>query len=595
MEYKRREDVEKEYTWDLTDRFKNYEEWKKEYKSLKKDIHKITEFNDKILDSETTFYNTLETYYDLETRCSKLYVYAFLKYDENLFSEENSLHLNEILSLYSEFITLSSFICPEILRGKKSLINKYLKDKKLAKYKFTISNILRGKEHSLSKNEELIFSKLTASTSVFDKISSMLTDSTLNYGTLKVDGEMVTLTNNNYRHIMTNRNRKTRKECYNLLTNKLKEFSNIFAELLITNMKSVSTMANIKNFSSTLDMQLFSSNIPKEVIDNLYKVVHKRLDVFGSYLQLLKENIGLETLEFYDLQTEFLPSTLTFSIEDAQMLIIEATKIYGEEYNNIIKKAFTDRWIDYGSYKGKKSGAYSISNYPDSPKVLTSFHGKFTDVSTIAHELGHAVNFYLSEKNNDKHNYQNDIFVAEVASLTNEIILSSYIFHHCTDKNLKLTAIYNLIDILQNNIFDACLEGELENKMYELIDHKEEIDVTTLSNCIYDLRNKYYQNNVKLDENVKYLWARRSHYYSPFYLFQYATGASAATYIATKILNGDEKMKKDYIKFLSSGDTDYGINLLKNIGIDMTKQEVYNNAIDYFKYLIDEFNKVSEE
>lgn len=595
MDYKNRKEVDKELTWDLTDRYKSDEEFEKEYKSLKKQIKKITKYENILLKSVDNLYDALEEYYKIISKLSKLYVYSSLKHDEDLSNAKYNLYLNDAYALYNEFIVLSSFICPEILKASKTTINKYLKDKKLEKYRFLIEDVLRNKKHTLNKNEELIISKLSSNDNVFDKINSILINSKLDYGKIEVDGEETIITNSNYQNIMTNKNRKTRKDAYKLVSNKLKEYNDIFGELLIANMKQVSNMASIRGYDSTIEMQLFSSNIPKTVVDNLYKVVHKRLNVYGKYIDLIRKNLGLEELKYYDLKAEFLSSNVTFGVEDAQLLISEATKIYGKEYNDVINLAFKDRWIDYASYKGKKSGAYCTSNFPDTPRILTNFYGKFTDVSAIAHELGHAVNFYLSEKNNYAHNYENDIFVAEVASLTNEIVLSNYVFNNSKDKNLKLAAIYNLIDIIQNNLFSACEEGELENIVYDLIDKNEEVSTDVLCNTIIDLRKKYYGNKVSLDDNLKYMWPRRAHYYYPFYLYQYATGVSAAIMVASKILKENEEFKSKYIEFLKSGMTDYPIDLLKKLGIDMTGEDVFNNAIDYFEYLIDMFNKVSEE
>lgn len=595
MDYNKREDVPKEYKWDLTKRYLTDEAWEKDYKKAKRSLKNITKYEKEVISSPESLFNTLEEYFKIDTLLTKIYLYASLKHDEDLGNNEYSLMLNKAYALYNAFVSLSSYLKPAILSLSKTKLDKYLKDKNLKKYAFYLEEINRSKEHTLNASEEKLISKLTVNDNVFENVNNILIDSTLNYGTIMVEGKEVTITNSNYRSIMTNKDRNIRIKCYNLLAAKMKEFSNIFAENLVANMKSYSTIAEVRNFKSTMDMQLFSSNIPNIVVSNLYKVIHKRLDIFQKYLLFLKKNLGLEKLAYYDMNTEFLNNDLTFSIEDAQMLISEATKIYGDEYHQIIEKAFDEQWIDYGSYKGKRSGAYCTCNYGNNPVILTNFHGKFEDVSAIAHELGHAVNFYLSGKNNSAHEANNDIFVAEVASLTNEIVLSTYIMQNSKQKDLKLVAIYNLIDIIQNNLFDAGLEGELENKLYGLIDKKEEVNADLLSKTIYDLRKEYYGNAIELDDNVKYMWARRVHYFFPFYLFKYATGVSAAIYVATKIINNEDNMKEKYLKFLSRGETDYPINLLKDLGVDMTKEDVVNKAIDFFNYLIDEFNKVSEE
>lgn len=594
MDYNNRSEIKKEYTWDLTTRYKNDKSWEEDYSDLKKQVNNISKYQNK-LNNPKDIYACLEEYYDIQTRLTKLFIYASLKLDEDLKVSKYGLYLNKAYSLYNDFISLSSYIMPELLKISKEEMQEFLKEDYLKKYAFLLNDLMRYKDHTLNASEEKIVSILTSENHIFDKINSTLLNSTLNYGKIKIDGKLVEITNSNYRNIMMNKDQNIRKKCYKLMTKKISEYLNIFGDVLISNMKNTSNYAKVKNYDSTMSMELFTSNIPKDVVTNLYDTVHKRLDVFQKYLIFIKNNLKLECLNYYDLSCEYTICDKTFNIEEAKDLIINATKIYGEDYNNVIKKAFNERWIDFGSYKGKRSGAYCTANYGNNPVVLTNYHGKFTDVSAVAHELGHAVNFYLSMQKNDAHNYENDIFVAEVASLTNEIILSNYIINNSDDKNLKLAAIANLIDIIQNNLFDACLEGELENEMYKLIDSKEEIDANTLSDCIKDLRRKYYGKEVKLDKSVRYLWARRSHYFMPFYLYQYATGVSAAINVATKIINNDESFKKKYIDFLGKGSTDYPINLLNALGIDMTKPEVINNAINYFDYLIDLYSKVSDE
>ena len=595
MNYKQRSEIEEKYKWDLKPLYLSDEEFDTDFNRIKLEIKKIIEYQNKVMDSSDNLYNTLECYYDLLNKISKLYIYASLKHDEDLGNNKYSLYYSKAYSLYSEFLSLSSFVTPEILKASQKTINNYLSDDKLKKYAFLIKEIFRYKKHTLSSREEKLVHKLTAQTGVFDKLNSTILNSTLKYGTINIDGEEVIITNSNYRNIMMNKNRYVREKCYNLMSEKLKEFSSIFGDILIASMKEYSTYAEVKNYHSTMEMQLYSSNIPLNVLNNLYNTVNRRLDVYQKYLRFLRHNLKLENLKYYDLNAEYLDSDQKFTIEKAQDLIIDATNIYGQKYNDIIKRAFKENWVDYGSYQGKKSGAYCTAIYNYHPYVLTNFHSKFNDVSAIVHELGHAVNFKLSMDNNYSFDFENDIFVAEVASLTNEIILSNYVFNNSKNKNERLEAIANLIDIIQNNLFDACLEGELENQMYKLIDSKEEIDANVLSNCIYNLRKKYYGNEVELDDNVKYMWARRLHYFSPFYLYQYATGVSAAINVALNILKGDNNFKEKYLDFLSKGSTDYPINLLKELNIDMTTPEAINKAIDYFDYLLNLYSKVSDE
>lgn len=594
MEYNNRNEVEKDYKWDLTSYYKTAKDWEKDYLKIKTEYSKIKEYKNKVTKSANMLYQTLEEYFAYDARLAKLYVYANLKHDEDLENSENALMLSKIHKTYTDFISLSSFIEPEIIKTETSKIKKMLNTQKLSKYCFYIENMLRTKEHTLSATEEELITKLTSTNSAFRNVNNTLLNSVLDYGTINDNGTTTKITNSSYRIIMQSKDRNTRKKAYEMLTTTNQKFKTIFAENLISSMKNESTMANIRKFNSSLEAELDSSNIPKDVVTSLYNVVHKRLNVYQKYLRLIKTSLGLEKLASYDLSAQILTDEMSFSVEDAQYLVTESTKIYGKEYADIISKAFNENWIDYCSYKGKSSGGYCTSCYNAHPVILLNFFGKFTDVSTIAHELGHAVHYYLSQKNNDKHNYDNDIFVAEVASLTNELILSYFIKENSRNKKLKLIAIYNMIELIQNNLFDACLEGELENKAYEMLDKNEIIGEEFLTNTIKEIKEKYYGKEVELDELSSYSWIRREHYFYPFYLYKYATGVVAAITVATKIIKNEDDMQQKYIKFLKSGDTNYPVELLKNIGIDMTKEDVYDNAISFFSDLIDEFNEESD-
>lgn len=594
MEYNNRNEVEKDYKWDLTSYYKTAKDWEKDYLKIKTEYSKIKEYKGKVTKSANMLYQTLEEYFAYDARLAKLYVYANLKHDEDLENSENALMLSKIHKTYTDFISLSSFIEPEIIKTETDKIKKMLNTQKLSKYRFYIENMLRTKDHTLSATEEELITKLTSTNSAFRNVNNTLLNSVLDYGTINDNGTNTKITNSSYRIIMQSKDRNTRKKAYEMLTTTNKKFKNIFAENLISSMKNESIMANIRKFNSSLEAELDSSNIPKDVVASLYNIVHKRLNIYQKYLRLIKTSLGLEKLASYDLSAQILTDEMSFSVEDAQYLVAESTKIYGKEYADVISKAFNEKWLDYCSYKGKSSGGYCTSCYNGHPVILLNFFGKFSDVSTIAHELGHAVHYYLSQKNNDKHNYDNDIFVAEVASLTNELILSYFIKENSRNKKLKLIAIYNMIELIQNNLFDACLEGELENKAYEMLDKNEIIGEEFLTNTIKEIKEKYYGKEVELDELSSYSWIRREHYFYPFYLYKYATGVVAAITVATKIIKNEDDMKQKYIKFLKSGDTNYPVELLKNIGIDMTKEDVYDNAISFFSDLIDEFNEESD-
>lgn len=595
MNYKKREDAPKEYTWDLSTRYKNNDNWLKDYNIALKQIDKISLFKNKVLESPRSLFDTLELKFNLTIQIEKLYLYARCKLDENIENNEYSLMLNKALSLYNNFLLKEAFIKPEIIKASKEKLNKYLNDPLLLKYNFYLNNLIREQEHYLNESEEQIVSKLTSISDSYENMSNMLTNSIIDYGNIIIDSKEVKLLNSNYRDIITNKDRNVRKEAFYKLTDNLKKYENLYGTNLISNMKLTKNLADIYKFSSVLELDLFNENISKEVYDNLYSVVESNLEVFQKFFNMKKEYLNLDTFEYYDKDALIVDSNKNFTIKETKDILIKSLSILGDDYINIIKKAFDDRWIDFPTYKGKTSSIYSTCNYGDNPLVLTSYQGKFNDVSTLAHELGHAAHFYLSMENNPYHDFNMSLLTAEVASLTNEILLSNYIINNNYDKELKQAAIYNTINIIQNNLFDACLEGKLEKEVYDILELGEEINTEFLNILIYDIKKLYYKDSVNLNDNVRIMWSRRMHYFTPYYLYKYATGVSCAVYISKKIINNEDNMKEKYLNFLKKGGSNYPTELLKTVGIDLTKKEVINETINYMNDLIDEFKKVSEE
>ncbi len=594
MNYDKRESVEEIYKWDLTTRYKTDTDWEKDYKKINKKYNIITQYQGNILSSADNLLEALDTYFDIKSSILKLYTYANCKLDQNLENQEYTLMLNKALSLYYKYAEVSSYLKPEILKGTKTTLNKYLKSTKLKKYKFYLSNLLRQKEHTLTEREEMIISKLASTSNLNEDISQILTNGIINYGKVIVDGVETELTNSNYRRIITNTNRDTRKDAYNKMTSNLKTYESLYGMNLASNMKFVKNLSEVYNYNTVLEMDLYDSNIPKEVVTNLYDTVETRLDVLRKYMLMIKKELALEELEYFDIRAELVNSDLSFTIEEAKMLLTNSLSILGEDYIKILNRAFDERWIDFGAYKGKTSSIYATGNYQNNPLILTSYLGKFQDVSTLAHELGHAINFELSKEQN-YHDWNVDILTAEVASLTNEILFSDYIIKQSKDKTLKLTAIYNLLQTIQDNLFDASIEGKFENIIYDKLEQGQEVNAEIFNETIYNIRKEYYGESVKLDDQSKSMWIRRMHYFSPYYLFKYATGISAAVYVAKNIIEDKHNMKEKYLKFLTKGGSNYPTMLLAEMGVDLTKKEVINEAIDYMDYLISEFNRISEE
>ena len=596
MEYKTREEVPTEYKWDLTTRYQTEEDFENDYKRLSEELKEISNYKGKVTTSSDALYECLSKYFELDQQLGKLYVYANLRNTEDLSNTNSKLMLDKASNLFTEFAYHSSFLEPSILECDSSIIRKYIEENSnLKEYEVYLNRLLKAKEHILSEDKEQIVSLLTKNNSTFSKVADILKDSAINFGTIvDEEGNEVELTQGNFHKFMQSTNREIRKEAYNRMYSNLIPFKNVFGSLLISKYESFDSVVKVRNYKDSFDMTIFDNNIPRKVNESLYKVINNRLDVYQKYFKMIKDKLKYDIIYPYDLSTRLLDYKKEYSIEDSKNLILNALSCMGEEYQDGLRKAFDERWIDFCTYKGKESGAYSYGNYGNTPVVFLNYNYRLDDVSALAHELGHAMHTYFSDKNNNYVNADYELFVAEVASLTNEILLSNYILNNSNSNEEKAASIYNLLDVIQNNLFSAGLEGEFENILHNKVNNGEVLSTDDLSNTIYELKNRYYGNVVELTEESKYSWIRRSHYYRPFYLYMYAVGVSSACYAAKKIINNDKEFLDKYLNFLKSGGKKYPIDLLKDAGIDVMNEEVFNSAIDYFNELIDEFIELTK-
>lgn len=596
MEYKTREEVPTEYKWDLTTRYQTEDDFENDYKRLSEELKEISNYKGKVTTSSDDLYECLSKYFELDQQLGKLYVYANLRNTEDLSNTNSKLMLDKASNLFTEFAYHSSFLEPSILECDSSIIRKYIdENSNLKEYEVYLNRLLKAKEHILSEDKEQIVSLLTKNNSTFSKVADILKDSAINFGTIvDEEGNELELTQGNFHKFMQSTNREIRKEAYNRMYSNLIPFKNVFGSLLISKYESFDSVVKVRNYKDSFDMTIFDNNIPREVNESLYKVINNRLDVYQKYFKMIKDKLKYDIIYPYDLSTRLLDYKKEYSIEDSKNLILNALSCMGEEYQDGLRKAFDERWIDFCTYKGKESGAYSYGNYGNTPVVFLNYNYRLDDVSALAHELGHAMHTYFSDKNNNYVNADYELFVAEVASLTNEILLSNYILNNSNSNEEKAASIYNLLDVIQNNLFSAGLEGEFENILHNKVNNGEVLSTDDLSNTIYELKNRYYGNVVELTEESKYSWIRRSHYYRPFYLYMYAVGVSSACYAAKKIINNDKEFLDKYLNFLKSGGKKYPIDLLKDAGIDVMNEEVFNSAIDYFNELIDEFIELTK-
>ncbi len=593
MEYKSRNEVPEKYKWDLTDFFANEEDFNKSFNETEELVKKLESYK-----GCTKKAKKLYEYLNVNLECIRLwenlYVYSYLINDQELGLDENITRKNRTLNLMNELEKNSAFFVPELLNLDYEDYEKlYQEEEKLNEYRIYLDEIFREKEHVLTENEEKIVSELTNSMNHFSDMSSTLLNKLHDYGTIKLeDGNIVTIATNNYRKLLKNKNESIRKEIYTSLNKKIDEYSSMNAMLLNSYVNMNASIAKIRHFDSVWKQTLFGLNLSNKVFESLINATEKNVEVLQKYYKLKKKVLKLDELHVYDSALELTKSTKEYSIEEAEKLLLEVIKPLGEDYTNHFKKIFDNKYIDYCQYKGKESGAYSFSTLDKDSRILMSYNDDLDSISTIVHEGGHNVHHqYVSESNPIQYREQPSI-IAEVASLTNECLLSDYIVNNASDKNEKLAGLENIMRVIISNLFGAVREGKMEQDMYEYVEQGNILTKDYLDNLTNQSMKKYFGNEIVLDEYSNSDWVRRSHYYMCFYLYSYAISISVATNVASKILSGDKEMLDNYLKFLKTGSDKYPKETFEILGIDIEDESVYTDAIMYFDKLIDKFDEL---
>ena len=489
----------------------------------------------------------------------------------------------------------TSYVLPEMLKLSKEDFERFISEKpELRMYDYEFKNILRMKDHILSDKEEELLASLGKSLNNSEDTASYLRNSDMKFGIIKDSlGNDVELSNTNFSKYIMDDNREVRKSAFYTLYKEYENLQNTFASSYSGKVNTDNVLALRRGFKDARDAALFGSNIDSKVYDNLIKVLHDNLSIMDDYYALKKEVMGLDELHIYDIYGALVPnSSKSYTFEEAKKIVLDALSILGDDYITDLKKAFDEKWIDVMPSKGKKGGAYSWGSYTTNPYLLLNFNGKYDDVSTLAHELGHSMHSYYSNKNNPYIYHQYKIFVAEVASQVNELILARYLIDHTSDKNEKLAIIDSLMELFKGSIVRQTMFAE-----FEYLIHKKEEEGTVLtseflSNEYYKLYALYSGHNMISDKEIRYEWEKIPHFYYDFYVYQYATGLAAANYIATNIMKGNKKALDNYLKFLTLGGSMDPIDELKVAGVDMNNPKVIEEAMDTFRGLIDEFKNI---
>lgn len=589
---KERREVPKEFQWNLERIFKTDEEFQKEIKAVRKQIDEFAKLEGHTTESAKTFYRSITAGNEIERRLNKLYTYASMKSDEDVANTENQAKKEQVVNLYNYASSKMYFQTPELLNTEKEVIESfYQAEPKLLEHKTNIEEVYRYKPHTLPKEEEKLLSNLSSAFGNDETTYGYLTDSDLDFGTIHDEnGVEVPLTDTNFSIYIKSPKREVRKEAFERLYEVYKQFQNTITATFNGAIKQNVAMAHIKHYKTSFEAALFGDELDSKVYDTLVSSVRNHLDVLHDYYRLRKEVLNLKELHLYDVYTNLVPDTDTkYPFETASRLVLDALKPLGDAYINDLKQAFTEGWIDIYPNKNKRGGAYSSGSYDTMPYVLLNYQDKLDDVSTLAHELGHSMHSFYTRKNQPYQYGDYPIFVAEVASTVNELLLAKHMLKVSTNKNERLAILNQLLELFKGTIYRQVMFAEFEKYAYDLVEQDEVITPDKLCKKYYELNQDYFGSDVVVDKEIAYEWEKVPHFYYHFYVYKYATGISAACHIVEGILSGDEAKRDAYLKMLANGCCENPLNTLKIAGVDMTDKEVYESAIRMFADTIEEF------
>jgi len=582
-----RKDIDIKDTWDLSLIYANNQDFYTDLERSKNLLQKLSQQKETFLKNIDQFIQFHEDYITLSRYIQKLHCFAHLHCDVEPYNQDYQTMYAAILSLFDQVNTTLDFYTVMMIDNSET-VNDYLKDSKLFDYRYSLSEILRQKEHTLSQEMETFISK----TSSISDVSSQVFDALrLKYEDVEIDGVKKTLNSATLTEFLKNKDEKIRKQAYHHFFQEYKKFENVFAATLSGVMKKDAFYADVRKFHDPLEASLFDDNVPPSLFFKiLEKANHEYRPLFHRYNALKKKALHLETMYNYDLSVPFIQyDTKKYTIDECFDIILDVVKVFGDEYVNIIKKARDERWIDYYPHEGKRIGAYSSGCYDTNPYILMNFIGDYNSLSTMIHELGHSAHTYLSCHNQSPVNCDYRIFVAEVASTVNETLLINYMLEHATSKEEKAYFLYELLENCVGLIFRQPMYADFEHILHTWAKEGQPMSAQMITELYYQKNQDYYGPDVIMDELVGHSCFYIPHFYYNYYVYKYTLGMTVALAIVSRILSGDEKQKEAYLNFLKSGGSKDPVDLLKDALVNPLEDQLYDDAFHYFEKILDEF------
>ncbi|MGG1369209.1 oligoendopeptidase F [Priestia megaterium] len=590
-----RSEIKVEDTWKLEDIFTSDDAWEKEFEEVKALIPQMEKFKGKLGESAQTLYDALQEQDELTMRVSKLYTYAHMRYDQDT---TNSFYqgLNDrIKTLYTQIASALSYVTPEILSIEESKIKQYMAEhKELKLYAHALDEITRERPHILSESEEALLAQASEVLGSSSNTFGMLNNADLEFPSIKDEnGEEVEITHGRYIRFLESSDRRVREEAFKAVYETYGKFKNTFASTLSGTVKKDNFSARVRHYNSARHSALSTNNIPEEVYDNLVKTVNDNLHLLHRYIDLRKKVLGIEELHMYDLYTPLVKDVkMEVTYEEAKDYILKGLKPLGEDYLNVLKEGFENRWVDVHENKGKRSGAYSSGTYGTNPYILMNWQDNVNNLFTLAHEFGHSVHSYYTRKTQPYPYGDYSIFVAEVASTCNEALLNDYLLKTIDDEKQRLYLLNHYLEGFRGTVFRQTMFAEFEHDVHVRAQNGEPLTPELLTKLYYDLNKKYFGDNLVIDEEIGLEWARIPHFYYNYYVYQYATGFSAAAALSKQILEEGNAAVERYVGFLKSGSSDYPIEVLKKAGVDMTTSQPIEEALAVFEEKLTEMERL---
>lgn len=587
----KRSEVPVELTWNLEGIFASEEEYLKEMGRLESMAEILSEKMTTFLSDATSFLEVLDLLEEASIASERAMGYAAKQRDIDTGDALGQRNFARSQSYMVKFHESTSYILPMVVRMEEEKLTSFYAEKpELEKYRKLIEEIRRTKDHSLSPEMEKLLAGAGHLAMLPFHVFSTLSNADMKFPEVRdKEGKSYPLTNGRYIGYMEAKDRDFRKEVFTTFYETFARFKNTIASLYSGQVNQLMFFAKNRNYPSILEAALDENNVSPRVYENLIEAIHDNMDKMHRYVKLRKKMLGLSEIRMYDVFVPMVDEVeRKYSIEEAKELVLASLAPLGEEYCNIVKEAFRDRWLDVMENEGKRSGAYSSGLYGDHPYILLNFNGTLSNVFTLAHEIGHAMHSYYSNQAQTFFDSKYTIFVAEVASTTNEVLLTNYLLEHSKTAKEKALILNHYIDSFKSTVYRQTMFAEFEKKASEMAESGVPLQADNLSKLYLDLNKAYFGQEMKVDELIKNEWLRIPHFYFDFYVYQYATGFSAAVSIATRILKEGETALAPYLAFLKSGCTKDPVSLLKIAGVDMSTKQPINEALSVFDKAMDE-------